>query len=123
MLNKGRLKHLRLLHDLTQTELANELNITRNYISMVESRKRTYSQEWYDNYVNTIYKLSIEKKKAESEPAIGILKEIPKEIVEKIVEVTKETPKVAPKIVKQTATKTVAKRKTARKTVTKKTIK
>ena len=118
MLNGSQLKHLRLIHNLIQMEIANELQITRNYISIVEAG-RSVSQEWHDNYVNTIYKLSIKKKAIKLEPTI----EVAKEIVEEILEVAKETPKVTPKVVKKTATKIVPRRKPARKTVPKKTIK
>lgn len=104
MLNAIELKHLRLIHDLTQLEVANELNMTRNYISIIESGRRVYSREWHDNYVNTIYKLDIRKKKAKLEELIDMSNEIAKESeipqnedIEEVEEVIKEVPKVAKK--------------------------
>lgn len=62
MLDCRQLKHLRLLEELTQIEIAKELGITRNFISMVEGGQRKVSQEWHDKYVKTIYILSLRKK-------------------------------------------------------------
>lgn len=63
MLSADKLKHLRLLHGISQIELGKEMGITKNYISMVENRKQNYTQEWHDKYVNAIYKVAEAKKK------------------------------------------------------------
>ncbi|MBW9169764.1 helix-turn-helix transcriptional regulator [Clostridium estertheticum] len=90
MLDYRQLKHLRLLHNLSQTDIAKELDISRNYISMIESHDRIYSQEWHDNYVKTIYTLHMrniahaneieEVKEVVDEPIAEVAKEI--EVVE-----------------------------------------
>jgi transcriptional regulator with XRE-family HTH domain len=63
VLNPSKLKLLRLINDITQKELATEMGVSKNYISMVENGKRGYSQEQHDRYVNAIYKVSADKKK------------------------------------------------------------
>ena len=88
MLDYRQLKHLRLLHGLTQTNIANELKITRNFISMMENDSRKYSQEWHDNYVKTIYILYTRKNTHVD--VIEDIKEITKELETPIVEPVKE---------------------------------
>ncbi|MBU3215870.1 helix-turn-helix transcriptional regulator [Clostridium estertheticum] len=127
MLDYRQLKHLRLLHELTQTEIAKELKISRNYISMVENNTRKYSQEWHDNFVKTIYILHERKKNGinivdeiieiaevldepsikdievteqpiiETEPTIDIAKEIEEFEVTESIKVVEVKDKVIPK--------------------------
>lgn len=66
MLSAEKLKYLRLLHNLTQKDVADALGCKRNYISMLENRKQNMSQEWHDKYVATIYKVAEEKKKQQN---------------------------------------------------------
>ena len=63
MLSAEKLKHLRLLHGITQQELGNEMGISKNLISMVEHRKQKYTEEWHNKYVNALYVVAGEKKK------------------------------------------------------------
>ncbi|AKA71225.1 helix-turn-helix domain-containing protein [Clostridium scatologenes] len=63
MLSAEKMKHLRLLHGISQVELGKEMGISKNLISMVENRKQNYTQEWHDKYINAIYKVAAEKKK------------------------------------------------------------
>lgn len=80
MLSAEKLKYLRLLHDITQVELGKELGISRNYISMVENRKESFSEEWCNNCVNAIYRIATRK---QNEKNIDKVEEL-KEDVEKI---------------------------------------
>ncbi|WP_163289371.1 helix-turn-helix domain-containing protein [Clostridium sporogenes] len=77
MLSAEKLKFLRLLHNITQKEIGAEMGISKNYISMIENRKETYSQEWHDRYVNAVYKIAEQKK---NEKNIEKVEEIKEEI-------------------------------------------
>ncbi|MBX4271458.1 helix-turn-helix domain-containing protein [Clostridium estertheticum] len=113
MLDYRQLKHLRLLHNLSQADIAKELGISRNYISMVESHDRTYSKEWHDNYVKTIYTLHMRNIALENEvkEVIEVAEESMIEEVEKI-EVVKE---IKPIIDVPLKKKVVPKKTTAKK--------
>ncbi|OFI04966.1 helix-turn-helix domain protein [Clostridium acetireducens DSM 10703] len=77
MLSAEKLKFLRLLHGISQIELGKELGISKNYISMVENRKTSYSEEWEEKYINAVYKIA-EKKK--NEKNIDKVEEMAKEV-------------------------------------------
>lgn len=63
MLSAEKLKFLRLLHNINQTELGKEMDgISKNYINMVETRKVSYSEEWEQKYIKEIYKIAEHKK-------------------------------------------------------------
>lgn len=82
MLSPSKLKYLRLLHNLTQTDIAKELHVTKNYISQIENGKLTYSQEQHNKIVNAIYKVS-EQKKKQKENVGEILTDVTKAIKDK----------------------------------------
>ncbi|MBV4427607.1 helix-turn-helix domain-containing protein [Clostridium tyrobutyricum] len=62
MLSPDKLKFLRLIHDVTQKEIGDEMGTSKNYISMMENGKRSYSKEQHNRYVNAVYKVSSIKK-------------------------------------------------------------
>lgn len=66
MLSPGKLKFLRVLHNLTQTEVAKKLGVTKNYISEVENGKAQYSEIQQNKIVTAIYVAHGEKNKEES---------------------------------------------------------
>lgn len=62
MLSPDKLKFLRLIHDVTQKEIGDEMGTSKNYISMMENGKHGYSKAQHDKYVNAVYKVSSIKK-------------------------------------------------------------
>ncbi|KGM94822.1 hypothetical protein Z968_10715 [Clostridium novyi A str. 4552] len=80
MLSAEKLKFLRLLHNLTQQDVAEKMGCKRTYISMIENRKENYSEEWHDRYVNVIYQVAEEKKQEQQEKAIEICKGVEENI-------------------------------------------
>lgn len=74
MLSAEKLKFLRLLHNLTQQDVAEKMGCKRTYISMIENRKENYSEEWHNRYVDAIYQVAEEKK--QQEKAIEICKDV-----------------------------------------------
>jgi transcriptional regulator with XRE-family HTH domain len=62
VLSPDKLKFLRLIHDVTQKEIGDEMGTSKNYISMMENGKRSYSKEQHNRYVNAVYKVSSIKK-------------------------------------------------------------
>ncbi|NMM65537.1 helix-turn-helix transcriptional regulator [Clostridium sp. P21] len=63
MLSPEKLKFLRLLHSISQTELGKEMDgISKNYISMVENRKTKYTDEWEQKYIKAVYTIAARKK-------------------------------------------------------------
>ena len=63
MLSGRQLKQLRLQQDLSQQQVANFLGVSKNYISMLETEKRSYSEDFHDKWVGTIYKIGTMTKK------------------------------------------------------------
>lgn len=63
MLNAAQIKHLRLLHKITQNQIASEIKTTKVFISNIENGKAPYSQEMHDKIINAIYKIVQEHKK------------------------------------------------------------
>lgn len=59
MLDGQKMKHLRLLQNLTQSNIANLLGVSKNYISMLENRKQNFSEDFYIRWLDAIYKLSV----------------------------------------------------------------
>lgn len=82
MLSPSKLKYLRLLHNLTQTEVGKEIGASKNYISEVENGKNNYTQEQHDKIVNAIYTVS-ERKKKQSENVTEILEDVGKTVKKK----------------------------------------
>lgn len=105
MLSAEKLKYLRLIHNITQQQIADELGVSKNYISMVENRKHVYSAEQHDRIVNAIYKIS-KKMKQEEEKIIEVAEDVQNEIknnkekVEKIEKPDKKSGKTNKKATK-----------------------
>jgi len=77
MLSPQKLKYLRLLHDLTQSEVGKEMGVTKNYISELENGKAQYSEDQQNKFVNAIYKVHEGKKSVNVEE---ILNDVTKEV-------------------------------------------
>ncbi|WP_053071440.1 helix-turn-helix domain-containing protein [Clostridium novyi] len=74
MLSNEKLRFLRLIHKLTQKDLAEKMGVSRNYISMIENNKEFPNEDWINRYVQEIYNLAEEKKQEQQEKAIEICK-------------------------------------------------
>lgn len=64
MLSAEKMKLVRLLNNVTQKEIGDIMGVSKNYISMVENGKHYYSSEQCNKYLNAIYKIAQEKKRA-----------------------------------------------------------
>lgn len=63
-MRKGeRLKYLRVLYQLNQTEVANSIGVKRSYISQLENEKLPISEDQYEKLLNGIYKVGEAKRK------------------------------------------------------------
>ncbi|WP_313232344.1 helix-turn-helix domain-containing protein [Tissierella praeacuta] len=51
MLRGSQLKRMRILKNITQEEVAEELNVKRNYISMLENEQREIPLDKYNKWV------------------------------------------------------------------------
>lgn len=63
MRKSERLRYLRLIYNLTQQDIANNLKTTRNYISQLENEKLTMSNDKFSEIVDIIYKIGEQKRK------------------------------------------------------------
>lgn len=63
MRKSERLRYLRLIYNLSQTEVAKELGVTRNYLSQVENEKLAMSEDKFNEIVDIIYKIGETKRK------------------------------------------------------------
>ncbi|MDK0617130.1 helix-turn-helix transcriptional regulator [Clostridium perfringens] len=63
MRKSERLRYLRLIYNLTQQDIANEMKTTRNYISQLENEKLTMSNDKFSEIVDCIYKIGEQKRK------------------------------------------------------------
>ncbi len=63
MRRSERLKYLRIIYNLSQKDIAQELGITRNYLSQLENEKLVMSDEKFNEIVDCIYKIGEEKRK------------------------------------------------------------
>ena len=63
MRRSERLRYLRLIYNLSQTDIAKELGVTRNYLSQVENEKLVMSKEKFNEIVDIIYKIGEQKRK------------------------------------------------------------
>lgn len=68
MLSAEKIKYLRLLHGVTQQEVGDFLGVSKNYISMIETGKRSYSSEMHDKIINAIYSIDQQKQKQKDNP-------------------------------------------------------
>ncbi|EOU1776609.1 helix-turn-helix domain-containing protein [Clostridium perfringens] len=63
MRKSERLKYLRIIYNLSQKDIAQELGITRNYLSQLENEKLVMSDEKFCEIVDCIYRIGEEKRK------------------------------------------------------------
>ena len=63
MRKSERLKYLRIIYNLSQKDIAQELGITRNYLSQLENEKLVMSDEKFNEIVDCIYRIGEEKRK------------------------------------------------------------
>lgn len=77
-MNKGeRLRYLRILYGLNQTQIGKSIGTSRNYISQLENEILPVSKEQYNRLVNAIYRIGEAKKQ-------GRLKIVLEEITEEL---------------------------------------
>ncbi|WP_195514688.1 helix-turn-helix domain-containing protein [Paraclostridium bifermentans] len=78
MVSKGeRLRYLRILYGLNQTQIGKSIGTSRNYISQLENEILPVSKEQYNRLVNAIYRIGEAKKQ-------GRLKIVLEEITEEL---------------------------------------
>lgn len=78
MVSKGeRLRYLRILYQLNQTQIGKSIGTSRNYISQLENGKLQISKEQYNKLINAIYRIGEAKKQ-------GRLKIVLEEITEEL---------------------------------------
>lgn len=77
-MSKGeRLRYLRILYGLNQTQIGKSIGTSRNYISQLENEILPVSKEQYNRLVNAIYRIGEAKKQ-------GLLKIVLEEITEEL---------------------------------------
>lgn len=77
-MSKGeRLRYLRVLYQLNQTQIGKAIGTSRNYISQVENEILPISKAQYERLINAIYRIGEAKKK-------GLLKIVLEEITEEL---------------------------------------
>lgn len=69
-----RLRYLRVLYQLNQTEIGKSVGTSRNYISQIENGKLQISKEQYNKLINAIYKIGEAKKKGLLDQALEDIK-------------------------------------------------
>lgn len=69
-----RLRYLRVLYQLNQTEIGRSIGTSRNYISQVENAKLQISKEQYNKLINAIYRIGEAKKKGLLDQALEDIK-------------------------------------------------
>lgn len=79
MRKSERLRYLRVLYNLNQTEIGKSIGTSRNYISQLENERLQVSQEQYEKLINAIYRIGEAKKNGNLETE---LKEIQEELEE-----------------------------------------
>lgn len=57
MRKNERLKYLRVLYGLNQTQIGKSIGASRNYISQIENEKLAISEEQYKKVLNSIYRI------------------------------------------------------------------
>lgn len=70
MTMRERIRRTRTDYGLSLEQVAKELKVTRNYLSMVENNKTIVSEEKLVEILNTIYKLGEQERKKEEELTI-----------------------------------------------------
>ena len=69
-----RLRYLRVLYQLNQTEIGKSVGTSRNYISQVENGRLQISDEQYNKLINGIYRIGEAKKKGLLDQALEDIK-------------------------------------------------
>lgn len=77
MRKNERLRYLRCLYQLNQTQIGKSIGTSRNYISQVENEKLPISDEQYNKLINAIYRIGEAKKRGLLEQ---VLEDIKKEL-------------------------------------------
>ncbi|AOR23891.1 helix-turn-helix domain-containing protein [Clostridium taeniosporum] len=77
---RERIAYTRTIYKLSQTNVADALGVSRNYISMIENNNGNVgaTQERLEEILNIIYKLGEEKKKGRLQDVLNDLKTINK---------------------------------------------
>ena len=70
MTMRERIRRTRTDYGLSLEQVAKELKVTKNYLSMVENNKTIVSEEKLVEILNTIYKLGEQERKKEEELTI-----------------------------------------------------
>ncbi len=70
MNSRERIRYTRTNYGLSLEQVAKELKVTRNYLSMVENNKTMVSEEKLLEILNTIYKLGEQERKKQEELTI-----------------------------------------------------
>ncbi|KHO38934.1 hypothetical protein OR62_08655 [Clostridium tetani] len=79
MLSQEKMKFLRQLHNISQIALAKEIGCTRNHISMVENRNNVLTEEFYNKYINAIYKIASAKEEVIEDKVAEVQEELKKD--------------------------------------------
>lgn len=74
MRKNERLRYLRCLYQLNQTQIGKAIGTSRNYISQVENEKLPISEEQYNKLINAIYRIGEAKKQGLLEQALEDIK-------------------------------------------------
>lgn len=69
-----RLRYLRVLYQLNQTQIGKSIGTSRNYISQIENGKLQISKEQYNKLINAIYRIGEAKKKGLLDQALEDIK-------------------------------------------------
>ena len=69
-----RLRYLRVLYQLNQTQIGKSIGTSRNYISQVENGKLQISKEQYNKLINATYRIGEAKKKGLLDQALEDIK-------------------------------------------------
>lgn len=80
MRKSERLRYLRVLYNLNQTEIGKSIGTSRNYISQLENERLQISQEQYEKLINAIYRIGEAKKNGKLETELKEIQEELKEI-------------------------------------------
>ncbi|WP_129598439.1 helix-turn-helix domain-containing protein [Anaerophilus nitritogenes] len=67
MLSGFQLKMLRVKKKVNQTKIADDLGVTRPFISMIENEVRYLNEEQYKQYLNSLYKHAYAEEEATEE--------------------------------------------------------
>ncbi|KMT21503.1 helix-turn-helix domain-containing protein [Clostridium cylindrosporum] len=92
MLSPEKLKMLRLVHGVTLQNVGDEMGVSKNYISMIENRKVSLSEEQYHKLVDAIY-AAHRKKNSKQEDVEENIEAVKEEMTKKKTTTKKTTKK------------------------------